>query len=75
MECMALDSAGQEKYDIGSGFGHFALGVPDVAATVASIKEAGVRGRLQGQDGISTAHFINEDHQQVLLISYRSVRD
>ena len=33
--------AGQDKYDIGSGFGHFALGVPDVAATVASIKAAG----------------------------------
>ena len=34
-------AAGQEKYDIGSGFGHFALGVPDVATTVASIKAAG----------------------------------
>ena len=69
---MALDSAGQEKYDIGSGFGHFALGVPDVAATVASIKEAGARGaasRARVESGWQL--FIDEDPQQVLLISYR----
>lgn len=38
---VALQPAGEEKYDIGTGFGHFALGVPDIYATVASIKDAG----------------------------------
>ena len=38
---VAVRPAGEEKYDVGTGFGHFALGVPDVYATVASIKEAG----------------------------------
>ena len=32
---------GKESYDLGSGFGHFALGVPDVYKTVDSIKSAG----------------------------------
>jgi len=32
---------GKESYDLGSGFGHFALGVPDVYKTVDSIKAAG----------------------------------
>ena len=34
---------GKESYDLGSGFGHFALGVPDVYKTVDSIKSAGER--------------------------------
>jgi len=34
---------GKESYDLGSGFGHFALGVPDVYKTVDSIKAAGAR--------------------------------
>jgi lactoylglutathione lyase len=32
---------GTEKYELGNAFGHLALGVPDVAATCASIKAAG----------------------------------
>jgi len=32
---------GKESYDLGSGFGHFALAVPDVYKTVESIKSAG----------------------------------
>jgi hypothetical protein len=32
---------GKESYDLGSGFGHFALAVPDVYKTVDSIKSAG----------------------------------
>jgi lactoylglutathione lyase len=32
---------GKDSYDIGSGFGHFALAVPDVYKTVESIKNAG----------------------------------
>ena len=32
---------GKDSYDLGSGFGHFALAVPDVYKTVESIKSAG----------------------------------
>ncbi len=32
---------GTTSYEIGTAFGHLALGVPDVAATCASIKAAG----------------------------------
>ena len=37
---------GVESYDIGTGFGHFALRVPDVYETVKSIKEAGEQPQL-----------------------------
>lgn len=37
---------GKDSYNIGSGFGHFALRVEDVYKTVDSIKSAG--GRLAG---------------------------
>jgi lactoylglutathione lyase len=32
-----------EGYDIGSGFGHLAVGMPDVAAACAEMKAAGVK--------------------------------
>ena len=32
---------GVDKYEIGSGFGHLAVGVPDVAAMCAEVKAAG----------------------------------
>ena len=32
---------GTEKYDLGSAFGHLAIGVPDVAAACESIRAAG----------------------------------
>ncbi|MEY4763315.1 MAG: lactoylglutathione lyase [Pseudomonadota bacterium] len=32
---------GVERYDLGTAFGHLAIGVPDVAATCAAIKAAG----------------------------------
>jgi lactoylglutathione lyase len=32
---------GVDHYDIGSAFGHLAIGVPDVAATVESVRKAG----------------------------------
>jgi lactoylglutathione lyase len=32
---------GHEGYEIGSAFGHLALGVPDVYATCAQLREAG----------------------------------
>ena len=32
---------GVDEYDIGTAFGHLALGVPDVAAVCASIRDAG----------------------------------
>ena len=38
---------GVESYDIGTGFGHFALRVPDVYETVKSIKEAGEQPRAE----------------------------
>jgi lactoylglutathione lyase len=34
---------GHEGYDIGSAFGHLALGVPDVYATCAQLREAGAK--------------------------------
>ena len=36
---------GKDSYNIGSGFGHFALRVEDVYKTVDSIKAAGMLGR------------------------------
>ena len=32
---------GTDKYELGNAFGHLAVGVPDVAATCASIRSAG----------------------------------
>ncbi|MGE4527913.1 MAG: lactoylglutathione lyase [Rhodospirillaceae bacterium] len=32
-----------EPYEIGSGFGHFAIGVPDIYAAVESMRAAGVK--------------------------------
>jgi len=32
-----------EPYQLGSAFGHLAVGVPDVAATVAAMRETGVK--------------------------------
>jgi lactoylglutathione lyase len=32
---------GVDSYEIGTGFGHLAVGVPDAAATCASVKAAG----------------------------------
>lgn len=32
---------GTESYEVGTGFGHLAVGMPDVAAACASIKAAG----------------------------------
>jgi lactoylglutathione lyase len=32
---------GTEKYDLGSAFGHLAIGVPDVAAACDSVRNAG----------------------------------
>lgn len=34
---------GHEGYDIGSAFGHLALGVPDVYATCSQLREAGAK--------------------------------
>ena len=32
---------GVDKYDLGTGFGHLAIGVPDVAATCEQVRSAG----------------------------------
>jgi len=32
---------GTEKYEIGTGFGHLAVGVPDVAATTEQVRKGG----------------------------------
>ena len=37
---------GKDHYDLGTGFGHFALALPDVYKTVESIKKAGEQTRL-----------------------------
>jgi lactoylglutathione lyase len=34
---------GTDKYDIGSAFGHLAIGVPDVAATTEKLRSAGAK--------------------------------
>ena len=34
---------GVEKYDIGTAYGHIAIGVPDVYATCARLREAGAK--------------------------------
>jgi lactoylglutathione lyase len=34
---------GVEKYDIGTGFGHLAIGVPDVAGTCEKLRAAGAK--------------------------------
>jgi lactoylglutathione lyase len=40
---------GVDHYDIGSAFGHLAIGVPDVAATVESVRKAG--GKISREAG------------------------
>jgi lactoylglutathione lyase len=40
---------GVEKYDIGSGFGHLAIGMPDVAGACEKIRKAG--GRITREAG------------------------
>lgn len=34
---------GTDNYDMGTGFGHLALGVPDIYATCDKLKQAGVK--------------------------------
>ncbi len=34
---------GVDKYDIGTGFGHLAIGMPDVAGTCAKLRAAGAK--------------------------------
>jgi lactoylglutathione lyase len=34
---------GVEKYDLGTGFGHLAIGVPDVYATCEALRKAGAK--------------------------------
>ena len=34
---------GVDKYDIGTGFGHLAIGVPDVADTCGKLRKAGAK--------------------------------
>ena len=34
---------GTDKYDMGSAFGHLAIGVPDVAATTEKLRSAGAK--------------------------------
>ena len=40
---------GTEEYDIGTGFGHLAIGMPDVAGACAKIKAAG--GKVSREAG------------------------
>lgn len=40
---------GEDSYDLGTGFGHIALGVDDVAATCEAIKKAG--GKITREAG------------------------
>lgn len=43
---------GQDNgYDVGTGFGHFAIGVPDVAALVERVREGGRQGNARGWAG------------------------
>ena len=44
---------GVEKYDVGSAFGHLAIGVPDVAATCAAVRDkaAALGGAITREPG------------------------
>jgi lactoylglutathione lyase len=44
---------GVESYDVGSGFGHIAIGVPDVAATCAAVRDkaAALGGAITREPG------------------------
>ena len=33
----------EEAYDLGNGYGHIALGVPDIAATCSNLRDAGAK--------------------------------
>ena len=63
---------GVSRYEIGSAYGHIALGVPDVAATCASIRAAGGRvvrepGPVQG--GSTVIAFVEDpDGYRIELI-------
>ncbi len=61
-----------DGYDVGSGFGHFAVGVPDVAATVEHIRAGGgkvVREAGPVQFGTRVIAFVEDpDGYRVELI-------
>jgi len=64
-----------KSYEIGSGYGHVALGVPDIRATCAKLREQGVRiTREPGpmQHGTTVIAFIEDpDGYKIELIEGR----
>ena len=65
-----------EPYDLGNGFGHLALGVPDIYATCAELEKEGVNiPRKPGpmQHGSTVIAFIDDpDGYKIELIERRS---
>ena len=63
---------GVDKYELGSAFGHLALGVPDIYATCERLREAGVKiSREPGpvKFGTTVIAFINDpDGYKIELI-------
>jgi lactoylglutathione lyase len=68
---------GHEGYDLGSAFGHLALGVPDIYATCAQLREAGakiVREPGPVKFGTTVIAFIEDpDGYKIELIEKKAV--
>ncbi len=70
---------GVDSYDLGTAFGHLAIGVPDVAATCERIKAAGGRvpreaGPVKG--GTTVIAFVEDpDGYKIELIERSSLSD
>jgi len=66
---------GTDKYDLGTGFGHLALGVPDIYATVEALRAAGAKiAREPGpmKHGTTVIAFIEDpDGYKIELIERR----
>ena len=67
---------GTDKYDLGSAFGHLALGVPDIYGTCERLREAGVKiSREPGpvKFGTTVIAFIEDpDGYKIELIERKS---
>ena len=57
--CLELtENYGKDTYDLGTGFGHFALALPDVYKTCESIKKAGALSLHPLHLSLSNAHLL-----------------
>jgi lactoylglutathione lyase len=66
---------GSESYDVGTGYGHIAITVPDMAATLAALKQQGIEPEKPPytvREGGSLLCFVRDPDQYRVEIIERS---